>query len=1021
VKRSRLIIAFIFLLAACPAWPQASAGLAEISGTVRDSSDAVVPGAQVVISNPSKGIHLTLNTSEGGLFDAPALPPASGYEVTVDKSGFAQYDAKEITLAVGQNMNISAALAVTGTATRVEVMSTAPLIDDTKTDVSQVIGTQQIMELPTNARRVDSFVLLTPGVTNDGNYGLLTFRGVANGNTFLLDGNDSTEGFYVENNGRTRITSQISQDAVQEFEVVSANFSAQYGKASGGVVNTVTKSGTNDLHGSAFFFFRNQDLEARDPFSSIKPNEWRLQSGASAGGALIKDKLFYFFSGDFTRRNAPLVDSYIKSGVIDPVNQVWIGCGAPATAAQCAAINPLVARFFGQLPRTVDQDLGFGRLDYHLSDRNSLSASLNFMHFNSPNGLQQTLAASTTGQGVNGNGNDYGRVRNGKFSWTSVITPSLVSQFRYGWNTDLEGDTLNPALNGSLGLLDVSAAAVTLGAINYLPRVEPNETRNEFADDATWVKGQHAIKFGLDIATTNDYSYYVTNHNGSYTFQTPTTLALDFSGNTAGTKDWQSYSQTFGSPALNTRINEYGFYVEDQWHVTPKLTATIGARYEYSQLPQPGTCNQIYTQTCHVNSQGTNWMPRIGLAYRVDSKTVVRAGFGTFYARVAGATLQDMYTSGNGVVITSISLAATQPAQLAAAPVFPNILSAVPSAANLGATSIQFAAPNWKTPYSEQGTFAIEREVMHDVAITASYIWSRGLQLYSERDLNLPAISSTNFTYTIGDQNGNAVGSYTTPIYLGSRPDSRFGAIIQDENGVTSSYNAATIQVNKRFSQGFQALASYTWSHEVDDGQSYGQSTPNLYLSSASNWLYNGNYKADRGVGLLDQPQRLVLSWVWAPKFTSRNDGIYKYLVNNWQFASITTLNSSRPYGSPTISLKDTPVTGMFSTFSINGSGLSGRVPFWSVDSVWQPARYQSDLRVSKLIPIGENYKLFLNFEVFNLSNSWSPTSMSTQAFTETKGILTLTPAAYGVGTNDIAAPDGTEARRMQLSARFTF
>jgi hypothetical protein len=995
------------------------AGLAAISGTVRDSSGAVVPNAQVLIENTLKGVHLTLSTSEGGVFSSPPLIPAAGYSVTVSKAGFSNYEVKEIELQVGQNVNIAAGLNVAGVATQVSVTAEAPLVDETKTDLSQVINSQQILDLPINGRRVDSFVLLTPGVSNDGNFGLLTFRGVANGNSFLLDGNDSTEQFYVENNGRTRIVSQISQDAVQEFQVVSADFSAEYGRAMGGVVNTVTRSGSNELHGTLYTFFRNQDFIAHDPYANINPDSWRLQSGASIGGAIVKNKLFYFLNADFSRINSPLVDSYIKSGIVDPINQVFIGC--TATAAQCSAINALLPRFFGSLPRTVDQDLGFGRLDYHLNDRNTMSASLNFMHFNAPNGLQQTLISSTSGAGINSNGNDYGRVRNGKFTWTWVPNSSFVNEVRYGWNTDLEGDFANNTLNGALGLLDVSAAGVTLGAINYLPRVEPNETRNEFADNASWTKGRHILKMGVDFATTNDYSYFIQNLNGAYTYQTVTKFAQDYTGNTAGLKDWQSYSQAFGNPALNTRINDTGLYVQDQWRATDKLTVNVGLRYEYSQLPQPTKCNQIYTETCHIYSSPTNFMPRVGLAYRLNDKTVLRAGYGMYYARVAGATLQDLF-EGNGVTTQSISLSSTQAPQLAAGPVFPNTLSGVPTGYNLAASSIQFASPNWKTPYSEQGTVALERQLTKDIGITASYIWSRGVQLYSVRDLNLPGLSSTNFTYTIADANGNPTGqTYTTPIYTGSRPDSRFGGIYQDENGVTSFYNALAIQVNKRFAHGLQAALSYTWSHEIDDGQSYGQSTYNLYLSNANNWLYNGNYKADRGDGLEDQPQRFVLSWIWAPTFTHSSSGVAKYLVNNWQLSSITTIGSTRPYGSPTIKVNDTPVTGMFSNFTVNGSGLSSRVPFWAVDSVWQPAFYRADARISKIIPIGETKKLYLNFEAFNISNSWSPTSLSTQAFTEAKGVLTLTPGAYNQGLGDAENPDGTEARRLQVSARFSF
>ena len=244
----------VCLLATLPVFAQSVAGLAGISGVVRDPSGASVPKAKVVISRQDQSDLRSLETNDDGVFSAPALPPGPGYKVTVTASGFAEYSAEGLDLQVGQNMNLDVSLIVGSSATKVDVTGAAELINDTKTDVSQVIGTQQIQQLPINGRRVDNFVLLTPGVTNDGNFGLLTFRGVANGNSFLLDGNDSTEKFYMENNGRTRILSQVSQDAVQEFQVVSADFSAEYGRAAGGVVNTVTRSGTNDLHGTAYWF-----------------------------------------------------------------------------------------------------------------------------------------------------------------------------------------------------------------------------------------------------------------------------------------------------------------------------------------------------------------------------------------------------------------------------------------------------------------------------------------------------------------------------------------------------------------------------------------------------------------------------------------------------------------------------------------------------------------------------------------------------------------------------------------------
>jgi outer membrane receptor protein involved in Fe transport len=993
-----------------------SGGVAGIGGTVKDPSGSVVPNAKVIISRTAQGQVRSLETNGSGVFNAPALIPGPGYSVSVTASGFAQSELKDIDLQVGQNLSLNITLTVAQSGSAVEVSSAAELIDDTKTDVSKVIGNQQISELPVNGRRVDSFVLLTPGVTNDATFGLLTFRGVAGNNTFLIDGNDNTEQFYDENAGRTRIQSQISQDAVQEFQVVSEDYSAEYGRAMGGVVNTVTKQGGNDFHGTGFYYFRSTGFDAHDPFANINPPEKRVEGGSTITGRIIKDKLFFTLNFDLTYRQFPLVDSYVAGGVVNSATQQWIGCGAPATPAQCAAINGLLPRFFGLIPRTDDNDLGFARLDYHMSDKNTFSAEFNILRWLSPNGIQ-TGSSSTSGSGINGNGDDSVRVRNGKLSWTFVPNSSFVSNARFGWDTDRQADTFDQAELGSgLRYLDVSVGGVQLGPATYLPRVEPSETRYEFADDASWVKGNHTLKFGFNYANTEDYNYYISNFYGSYTYATPTAFALDYTGNTSAAKNWTGYSQTFGNPVADYTIKELAFYVQDQWKVNQKLTVTAGLRYDKSFSINFPVTNPDWPNTAKINEPSHNFAPRIGFTYRVDDKTVVRGGYGMFYARLLGSLIDNLWTT-NGIYQSAISLSSNNSTQFAAGPLFPNSLAAAPVAA--GATAIQYASPNLKTPYSEQANLTVERQLAHDMVVSASAIWSRGVNLFGVTDVNVGNPTSS-YTYLIQDGSGNTTGTFTTPLYTTPRPNTKYGAVYDVTNGVSSYYDGLVLTFDKKFSKGLQGLVSYTWAHEIDDAQGGGSNA--LFFNSLP-YYQNGNYVGEKGSGTLDQRQRLVISFVYAPTFMHGDSFAAKYLANNWQLSGITTIATGRPAGSPTYRETSTAVSNLLATSSINGFGTN-RVPFLPINSIYTPTSYRADLRLTKNIPFNvkdREIKGQLAFEAFNISNSWTPTSIATQEYTLAKGILTPSPAAFGYGTADGGFPDGTQARRLQVAFRVSF
>jgi Carboxypeptidase regulatory-like domain/TonB dependent receptor len=1029
----KILAIAIFALASSAVFAQSTAGMGAVSGTVRDPSGASVPAATVVVFNDSKGIKRTMETTEAGAFSAPALVPAEGYSATVTRQGFITWEAKKFTVLVGQTVDFKVMLKIGSATTIVDVSAAPPAVDDIKTETSQVVGNEMINELPINGRRVDQFVLLTPAVTKDADFGLVTFRGMAGGNSFLVDGNDTTNQYYNENAGRTRLGSQLSQDAVQEFQVLTSSYSAEFGKASGGVINTITKSGTNDVHGSLFWFFRNQDLNARDRFAAINPLETRHIAGGTIGAPIVKDKLFVFFDTEVQRRDFPMTSTLINSSV-NATAQQWIGCGAPATPAQCSAVNSLLPRMFGQVDRTGDQMLNFLKLDYRPNERNSFSASFNYLKWNSINGIQ-TGIASTNGAAFGTNGNDSVRDRIGKASWTWVPKNSVVSELRFGWFKDRQADDFNPTLQAGypIGNVSLSVAGIaTLGGYNILPRLLPSENRYQVADNISWVKGAHTFKFGFDVARTEDFSNSLVNRFGSFTYSNVTAFAQDFTSPAAGPSHYSSYAQTFGNPIVDTQVADLGFYAQDTWKITPKLIANYGLRYEYSVLPTPGIVNPNYPQTGVIPSAGKNFAPRVGLAYSLGDKTVLRAGYGLFYARYITAmaanfeSLNDVYTQ---------SLSINNPAS-AGAPVFPFALSSA-AGALASNRSITFAAPNMRNPYTEQLNVAIERALTKNTTLTTSYLQNRGKRLFTVRDLNIGPLSSQVYNFNILDSSYNPTGQvFSTPLYLlSNRVDPRYGHINQVENGGKQWYDALAVQLNRRFSSTFQGTASYTWSHELDENQESGGNA--IFFSSGPMGLYNGAYSNDKSNGNLDQRHRFVGTFIVRPKFTNSTSAFARSFVNGWELTGLLTLASGRP-NFESVTFSSTANLPQAFTTTLNGLGGDSRVPWLQNNPLMLDPTTRFDTRLSKNILIREKMSLGLSFEVFNLTNTVSNTGVSSQGFSAAnKGTAAApnfviapcasatasvcAPTTPGLGTLSGGFPDGTNARRAQAGLRFVF
>jgi len=1013
---------------------QTSAGVGAISGVVTDPTGANVPGAKVTIDNQSIGFHRELTTTGGGVFSAPALEPHDGYSVTINATGFAAFEDREITVHVGQNVSIPAKLSIQSAATTVTVESQSPIVDDLKTDVSQTIDQSQINNNPINGRRVDQFVLLTPGVVPDGTFGDISFRGVPGGNAFLIDGNDTTDQYYNENAGRTRIATQISQDAVQEFQVLTDAYSAEYGNAMGGVVNTVTRSGSNDFHASGFWFFRNRTLDARDPFASINPPEVRNQFGGDLSGPIIKNKLFFFLNTEEQLREFPLVSSIINPSVISGsgANAKWVGCGAAqyaphqATAAQCAAINALLPSFFATLPRTADEQTAFGKIDYHLNDRNTLSFDLNYVHFNSPNGIQ-TGAVVTSGGAFNSNGNDDVNVRNGRAEWVFVPNGSTVNEARFGWFKDRQADSVNNSLiNPNISTISLSVAGQSIGFADYLPRIDPSENRYEMADNLSYTVGKHSFKFGVDYMQTEDYYNELVNGNGSYSFASANAFALAYG---QGGTEYSSFTQEFGNRVIDTTLPTLGVYAQDQYRIRPNLTLYYGLRYEKNFIPQPPSqfVNSAYPQTGIIPQDNKDFAPRVGLAWSLNqNRTVIRSGYGIYYSRYDTALIQTLFSSNNNYT-QSYTLSPGSPLPGVTYPSFPNLLTSASGLTASGAANIEFAQPGLRTPYTEQADFGIQQEIDKDTSLTVSYMWSRGAEFFSVRDANLPNTPSTYDTYTVlSGLGGSPVGTFTTPVYLSSqRLNPAFNHIYEVDNGGNSYYSGLSVQVQRRISHGFQASLAYTWSHAIDTD--LGGVSSNEFFSSPSATILNGNYQGVKGTSSLDQRQRLVINWVWSPTFSHGTSAFDRLFLNGWKISAITTIATPLPY-TETVTVLSNP-TGIENTGYLSGFNGTSAVPWLGIDTGRLPDdTTRVDARLSKTLTFAERVRATLLFEVFNLTNSVTYTGVNTTGYDATwtgaavTGHGTIYPVAgVGIGNASGGFPDGTNARRAQAGLRLDF
>jgi hypothetical protein len=967
--------------------------------------------------------------------------PAGTYDVTVAVAGFSTWMTEAVEVNVGGSASVAVTLQPAGVSESVTVGGQLA-VDTVKTDESSLVDRKSIEDLPINGRRADQFALLSPGVTRDGRLGLLSYRGMSGAfNNYMIEGNDDNQAFFSESRGRTRIPGNISANAIQEFQVGRGAFLAEFGRAAGGSINSVLRSGANQTHVDAFWYFRNQALMARDPLATTKPVEYRDQFGGSVSGPIIHNKLFYFVNYDSQLRNFPLVIEDL-TGALTSGKPVLPANPTDAQRAQfaldTAAFNAGVAGALAQFPggspghttpRSQNQYTALAKVDYQLNPSTNLSSYYNFVKTVGQHAIQVPIVLGNVGR----NGSDDVRIHAYNGRLTTTLSGTKVNEFRFQWSRDWEfqhSDTTGPQVyvNGS--------GNFSFGTATFLQRrALPDERRLQFVDNFSWIAGRHAIKVGAEWNRAYDLIDNPAQFNGVFTYSNALNFGRDQLDPT--TRAYSSFQQNFGLTGVNFATIDYAAFAQDQWRATTKLTINYGLRWDYQQMPKPQFPNPAVPETTTIHADTNNFGPRVGVAYDLtgSGKTVLHAGYGMYYARTPNQTIQNALSQTGLTDPTRNTIALTLQPTDPLAPIYPNILPTLPT--NLsGSTTITRLAADFQQPRVQDVTFGVTREVFSGWVVTGTYMHTIGEFMPVNFDTNLP---TPQFARTYQMPDGT---TFTVPYVAGitrtaagvtqsnnlSRPNPAFGAITVIRSNGENWYNAMLLEAKRRFAAGVQAHVAYTLAKAENldgtgDGGGGGAESIGPFVGGRLRDQFN--VASNRGTAPTDQRHRLVLDGIWQAQRGALHGFLFSALYTAESGRAVATLVTvpSIPFATP----DSTQWNGYGGLNGQAGTNFLPTIPRNSVAGVWN---YRLDMRVSRefVMPGGRSVEGILEgFNVLNRSNfnGFNTTGYTAAATTATTPVTTpialTASSSYLQPNNDGSQPDGTNARRFQIAIRVRF
>jgi hypothetical protein len=911
-----------------------------IEGIVYDQSGAIIADATVTVRQKEIGLERTTRTDDSGRYRAVLLPLGT-YSLEVQKQGFARYIGENIELTVGKTVNLAVTLQPVGASEVVTVTTEPPVVETTRSEQSTLVDRRSVENLPINGRDFVGFIKLAPTVSivqgPDG--AEITINGQKGiQNNISVDGSDANNPFFGEQRGGQRPQFTISLEAVKEFQVVNDGGSAEFGRSSGGFINVVTKSGTNDFHGSLFGFLRDEAITSQNPDAveaQLPTDDFRQwQFGGSFSGPIKRDKAFFFFAYDQNEGTSK------KPNRIDP-----------------RLINIFATRFNspneqGIIERTNDAKALLGKVDWNINSANLLTVRHNYSNAEQVNG---TFDVPTFGVSANGRESD-----NSNAFITQLVTtfsPTLLNEFRFQYAREArprfyDGPDIPDVGIGGTDPVTGEATTFRFGRPFFLPVPEVDK-RYQFTDNFSIIKGAHSIKFGFDYNQTNTSQTFVGFARGRYIFASVEAFEayLANPADSGGLLLFLQFAPLGGRTVEEAGTQEFTqkepeFYVQDKWQPRANLSISYGLRY-YAQiqdqpiLPLDQRRYGQFVGTPGFPSDGTipnekkGWQPRLGIAWDPtnNQKTVVRANAGIYYARIPGLQLagpRNTDGSISGTIFTCCAIPGlpTPPANLG---IFTDTANFTPF--NPG---VRVFSSDFQNPRTFQWGVSVERELLKDLSVNIGFNYANTVHLARFVNRNGPS-----FTGTIA-ADGRKIFNGPQPF---ARPDgSGIGELAVTESSARSLYRGFVFTTNKRFSNRFQFQANYvlSWDYSDDDNERDPFTFRYADITDfASEYGYSDRDQRHRfnAFGVFEAPYHFMLTTIFQARSAQPESVL---LPNDANGDGI--VGTDRPY--------------------VNGRDI-GRNTIRKNNQF-----YSFDFRVTRLFKVTEDVSIEPLIEVFNLFNN---------------------------------------------------